>query len=92
MQYYDAGMARKRAQSFGWFHFFSYWPKDSIDWLTINGINIITNSTCRKIFISQQIVKDNLLASRMDYGGFNDPNCIRIDPWESELLIFTVNI
>ena len=37
--------------------FISYWPKDSIDSAKQIGIKITKISTCRKIFISQQIWK-----------------------------------
>ena len=32
-------------------------PRDSIDWPKINGIHIITISSCRKIYILQPILK-----------------------------------
>ena len=37
--------------------FISYWPKHSIDWAKKIEIKITTISTCRKLFISQQIWK-----------------------------------
>ena len=86
-------MARKRAKL--WmisFFVFYFWPKDSIDWLKTDAIQIITISNCRKIYISQPILKENSMASRMNYGGSDDLNCIKIDPRTGEKFSFNVDI
>ena len=43
----------------------------------------ITNSTCRKIFISQQIWKRFCRTNRMNCGSSNEINHIKIDQWKA---------
>ena len=73
--------------------FFYVWPKDSIDWQKINGIQIIMISNCRKIYIWQQILKRiNSMGIRMNSGSSNDLNLIKIDPRTGEKFSFKVDI
>ena len=73
--------------------FFYFWPKDSIDWQKINGIQkklqIIMISNCRKNIHLATGFKKKSMASRMNSGGSNDLNRIKIDPRTGEKFSFT---
>ena len=72
------------------FHFFTSDQK-TIDWPKINGIHILWFQTVTKYTFATDF-KENSMASRMNSGGSNNLNRIKIDPRTGEKFSFNVDI
>ena len=68
--------------------FVPFWPRDSIHWPKLNGINIITFSSCPQNLHFPTDFKANYYSNGIYRCGSNDLNCIKIDLRNGEQFIF----